>query len=87
MEQIVSLEHFDWNKIRGALSVSSELFAGSFPKTIKIKSHKTGKIVEFRQSKYNEPGFDEDGFDGIQMGYVPVKGGMYVKVLFVYHTM
>lgn len=50
-----------------------------FPSRIHVESHHTGRVVLFTQVQFGHPLFDEDGWDGEQMVYVPAQSEMTTK--------
>lgn len=52
----------------------------SFPASVRIVSDVTGKEIDFTQVSYGHPFYDEDGWDGEQMVYVPVNPAACPKV-------
>jgi hypothetical protein len=63
------LVEFDWDPLHRQLVASSELFAGSFPPEIVVRSHHTQREMRFRPVNSDHPLFDQDGWDGEQAIY------------------
>lgn len=79
------VEIFDWDKSTNSLSITSEYWNGSFPKSVEVFSKRTGKGVIFNPVGPDSRFYDEDGWDGEQMVYVPnVKAS--IEKLTVYHA-
>lgn len=65
----VSTNVCEWVAERRTLVVSSEAFAGSFPRRVEIESHYTGRVVTFVPVGPGDSRWDEDGWDGEQCVY------------------
>ena len=68
---IVGLELCEFDKERKCLKLASEYFG--MPQRFAVKSHHTGRVMEFIPVSYGDPLFDEDGWDGEQQIYRPVE--------------
>jgi hypothetical protein len=81
----ISLKLFDFSAKRKCLSISSDAFAGHFPREINVSSHHTQRVVKFKQVMPGHRLFNEDFWDGEQMVYVPEVAQKNVESLVVYH--
>jgi hypothetical protein len=81
----VSLELCEYRKARKSLVLSSEPFAGRFPKQFMVRSHHTGKEVRFVAINEYDVLFDQDQWDGEQMIYRPVGNVSTVDYAVVHH--
>lgn len=71
MIPVYSLSNFAYNKDRKSLSMPCD--SGSLPQRFQIQSNHTGKVVEFAPVPFGHPLFDEDGWDGEQLVYIPTE--------------
>lgn len=85
MKNIIPLKKCYWNKEQRFISVVSEFFSGSFPKTVTIESERTGVQMTFVPVQPGDYFFDEDSWDGEQMIYKPTTQNPKVNRLIVYH--
>lgn len=76
----ISLDKFTWDKTQRRLYASINSIATAwaawqhtYPRDILVKSHHTGKVVQFVSVNQDHPLFDEDGWDGEMMVYSVVK--------------
>lgn len=69
--QIANLKHCTWDARTKRLKLSSE-FAG-MPSSIKIRSDKTNRVIEFVSLSPCDPLYDEDQWDGEQKIYRPTE--------------
>lgn len=65
----ISLDELTYDKNRRRLFGYSEMFGGSFPNEVSVKSHHTGDTKVFTPVKPDHTLFDEDGWDGEQQIY------------------
>jgi len=63
----IKLEHCKFDKARKVLSISSEYIG--MPSKFLVKSHHTGKVIEFAAIGPDDSMFDEDHWDGEMMIY------------------
>lgn len=66
----VSLDRCNYEKSHKRLTLSSEEIG--MPRSFFVKSHFTGKTIEFTTIGYDDPLFDPDGWDGEASYYRPV---------------
>ena len=81
----VPLKYCDYHKPSKRLIVSSEYFAGSFPRDFFVESEKTGKVVRFVKIGPEDKLFNEDQWDGEQSIYRPMGDVPTVDHLVVVH--
>ena len=79
----VSLNRCEYDKKRKVLKLASEFFG--MPQTFFVKSHHTGKEIQFVPVTYDDVLFDEDGWDGEQMIYRPVGNVPNVDHMVIYN--
>lgn len=75
----------NFDRKRRALTVSSDIFSGIFPREILVSSTHTGRRVIFRPVQPGHRLFDEDHWDGEQAVYIPTEDLPKVECLVVYH--
>lgn len=80
----VSLELCEYNKGNHSLKLASEYFG--MPPAFTVKSHHTGRTVEFRPVSPEDPLFDQDQWDGEQQIYRPTTALPNVEYLVIYHA-
>lgn len=81
----IPLKLCEYNKATKTLLLASEYWGGGFPNEVDIKSHHTGKTVHFVRVDEHSPFWDQDGWDGEQMVYVPTEPVPNVVKMAVYH--
>lgn len=81
----VDLRQCRFIKERKKLTISSEVFAGSFPKTFEVKSHHTGYVLAFKKIGIDDPLFDPDQWDGEQAIYRPIEKTKNVDFMVVFN--
>ena len=79
----VSLKFCEYDKKRKVLKLASEFFG--MPRSFFVKSHHTGKEIQFVPVTYDDVLFDEDGWDGEQMIYRPVGNVPNVDHMVIYN--
>lgn len=82
----INLDTLTFNKKYNSLHTTSEIFAGGFPREITVHSDHTNRDVVFIQVPYGHELYDEDGWDGEQMVYIPTVDLPRVKQLIVGHA-
>lgn len=75
----ISLKYCDYYKDTKTLRVSSEFFAGTFPKNFFVESHHTGRVVRFTAIGPEDKLFNHDQWDGEMMIYRPVSSEFQVQ--------
>lgn len=75
----ISLKYCDYDKARKALRVSSEFFAGTFPKNFFVESHHTGRVVRFTVIGPEDKLFNPDQWDGEMQIYRPVSSEFQIQ--------
>lgn len=83
MSQVFNLADLVYNKTTKTILIprSKVVVNGAWwPKYVKIKSHKTNRVVTFFPVEPGHPKFDEDYWDGEQQVYAPAKGEAGYKI-------
>ena len=81
----VSLGVFEYSRERKCLTSSSKNFRGGFPISLSVTSHHTEETVQFEVVKPSDPLFCQDGWDGEQQIYRPLKAIKNVEYLVIHH--
>ena len=81
----VELGRCDYDRKRKVLKLASEIFSGRFPRKFVVRSHHTGRQIEFTVVGENDPLFDQDCWDGEMCIYRPVGQVPNVDYLVVHH--
>lgn len=79
----VSLKFCEYDKKHKVLKLASEFFG--MPRSFFVKSHHTGKVVQFIPVTHDDVLFDEDGWDGEQMIYRPLGNVPGVDHMVIYN--
>lgn len=82
-QPVYDLSLFSYNKTYKRISVPSEYFG--MPPRFKLRSHITGRIVDFVPIAADDPLYDEDGWDGEQAVYRPLQNGTNVEYAIIYN--
>lgn len=80
----ISLEYCEYDKKRKVLKLASEYYG--MPRSIFIRSHKTGKDVRFVSVGPEDKLFSPDQWDGEQQVYRPVGDVPSVDHLVIYNA-
>ena len=83
-QNIVSLKLCEFHKEQKQLRLASEYFG--MPAKFQVRSHHTGKLVEFVPIQPGHPLFDEDQWDGEMSIYEPAYPIPNVKTLVIYNA-
>ena len=81
----VSLRVFEYARERKCLTSPSKNFRGGFPISLSVTSHHTEETVQFSPVQPGDPLFCEDGWDGEQQIYRPIKAIKNVEYLVIHH--
>ena len=81
---VIDLKHFEYVKQFKQLRIPSE-FCG-FPSSFSVRSHHTGKVVDFVPLDQNDADWNEDGWDGEIAVYKPTKPVPGVQRAVFYHA-
>jgi len=81
----VSLRVFEYLPERKCLSSPSKNFLGLFPTSLLVTSHHTEETVHFRPVQPGDTLFCEDGWDGEQQIYRPIRDIKNVEYLVIHH--
>ena len=80
---LVSTAQCQYDKTRKVLSLSSRVIG--MPQTFHVRSHHTGKIVQFVAVQPGDSLFDEDSWDGEQCIYRPTVAVPNVDHMVIYN--
>lgn len=80
----VPLKFCEYDKQRKVLKLASEFFG--MPREFYVESHHTGRKIKFVPVTYDDPLFDEDGWDGEQQIYRPLHPVPNVDHMVIYHA-
>jgi hypothetical protein len=69
MKDVISLKVCSYLKKEKSLKISSEFFAGSFPREFYVRSHHTNKVVKFIYDE--EKAKRQEFWDGEYAEYIP----------------
>lgn len=83
MNPTIRMEDCRYDKSTKTLTLASEPYG--MPPKIRVRSHFTGRIVEFIPAPIGHRFFDEDGFDGEMVIYIPVVELPNVEKLVIYN--
>ena len=81
----VSLRVFEYLPERKCLTSPSKNFNGRIPISLSVTSHHTEETVQFRPVQPGDPLFCEDGWDGEQQIYRPIRDIKNVEYLVIHH--
>lgn len=84
---MITTDMCEFFKDTGDMYLSSQHTEGRFPRSIVVKSSRTGREITFTPIKSDHPRFDEDGWDGELALYEPsvFDKNVNVKVLTIRH--
>ena len=80
-----SLRVFEYLPEKKCLTSPSKNFSGRFPVLLSVTSHHTKETVQFSPVKPEDPLFCQDGWDGEQQIYRPIKAIKNVEYLVIHH--
>lgn len=80
-----SLKVFEYLPEKKCLTSPSKNFGGRFPISLSVTSHHTEETVQFSPVKPEDPLFCQDGWDGEQQIYRPLKAIKNVEYLVIHH--
>ena len=80
-----SLRVFEYLPEKKCLTSPSKNFSGRFPVLLSVTSHHTEETVQFSPVKPEDPLFCQDGWDGEQQIYRPIKAIKNVEYLVIHH--